>query len=47
MFDFGSIQIFGDFLDEFSCDFFYDGNPRSLYEDSALRIGGRMITKGE
>ena len=47
MFVFGFIRVFWDFLDEFSCDFFYDGNPPSLCEDYALRIGGRMITKEE
>jgi len=47
MFVFGFIRGFWDFLDEFSCDFFYDGNPPSVCEDYALRIGGRMITKEE
>ena len=47
MFDFGFIRMSGDFLDEFSCDFFSDGTPASLFEDYALMIGGRMIMRSE
>ena len=47
MFDFGFIRISGEFLDEFSCDFFYDGNPPSLSEDYGLRIGERTIMRSE